>query len=132
MKQRLLTPGPSPVPEETLLELAKPVIYHRAPQFRAILAEVLEDLKYVFCTKNVVVPLTASGSGGMEAAIANCLPPGSKAICLVNGRFSERWRSLCKTFGAEVVAVEASYGQAVAPKQLSEALAKHPDAVAVT
>src|SRR5206468_4620519 len=102
MKQRLLTPGPSPVPEETLLELAKPVTYHRTAQFRAVLAEVLEDLKYVYCTRNTIVPLTASGTGGMEAAVANCVAPGSKAICLIAGRFGERWRSLCKAFGAEV------------------------------
>ena len=86
MKQRLLTPGPTAVPEDTLLELAKPVFYHRSAQFRQLLAEVQEDLQYVFCTKNVVVPLTASGTGGMEAAVANCLPPGSKAICLICGR----------------------------------------------
>jgi serine---pyruvate transaminase len=132
MKQRLMTPGPSPVPEETLLELAKPVTYHRTPQFRAILAEVLEDLKYVFCTKNLIAPITASGTGGMEAAVANCLPPGSKAICVHAGRFGERWRSLCKTFGVEVINVTAPYGQVVPPEQLSEALAKHPDAAAVT
>src|SRR5438552_16358492 len=131
MKQRLLTPGPSPVPEETLLELAKPVTYHRTPQFRAILAEVLEDLKYVFCTKNTVVPLTASGTGAMEAAVANCLPPGSKAICLIAGRFGERWRSLCKAFGVEPIAVSVPYGQAVQPEQLAKALAEHPDAAAV-
>jgi aspartate aminotransferase-like enzyme len=132
MKQRLLTPGPSPVPEETLLELAKPVTYHRAPQFRAVLSEVLEDLRYVYCTKNTVVPLTASGTGGMEAAVVNCLAPGSKAICLIAGRFGERWRSLCKAFGVEVVSVAVPYGQAVTPEQLSEALAKHPNAAAVT
>jgi len=132
MKQRLLTPGPSPVPEETLLELAKPVTYHRTPQFRAVLAEVLEDLRYVYCTKNVVVPLTASGTGGMEAAVVNCLAPGSKAICLIAGRFGERWRSLCKAFGVEVVGVAVPYGQAVTPEMLSDALAQHPDAAAVT
>jgi aspartate aminotransferase-like enzyme len=132
MKQRLLTPGPSPVPEETLLELAKPVTYHRTPQFRAVLTEVLEDLKYVFCTKNTIVPLTASGSGGMEAAVVNCLPPGSKAICLIAGRFGERWRNLCKAFGVEAVSVTVPPGQPVTPEQLSEALAAHPDAAAVT
>src|SRR5947209_13820525 len=98
MKQRLLTPGPTPVPEETLLELARPVTYHRTPQFRQVLAEVLEDLKYVYCTRQPVIPLTASGTGGMEAAVANCLPPGSKAICLIAGRWGERWRSICKAF----------------------------------
>jgi aspartate aminotransferase-like enzyme len=131
MKQRLLTPGPTPVPEETLLELAKPVVFHRTPEFRKLLAEVLEDLQYVFRTRNPIIPLTSSGTGALEAAVVNCLPPGSKAICLIAGRFGERWRSLCKAFGVEAVAVTAPYGQAVQPAQLERALAEHPDAQAV-
>jgi aspartate aminotransferase-like enzyme len=131
MKQRLLTPGPSPVPEETLLELAKPVPYHRTPEFRQILAEVLEDLQYVFRTRNPIIPLTSSGTGGMEAAVVNCLPPGSKAICLIAGRFGERWKSLCQAFGVETVNVVVPPGQAVQPEQLARALADHPDALAV-
>src|SRR5205085_12657687 len=131
MKQRLLAPGPTMVPEETLLELARPVTYHRTPQFRQTLAEVLDDLQYVYRTKNLVLPLTASGTGGMEAAVANCLPPGSKAICLIAGRFGERWKNLCKAFGIESINVTALYGLPVEPEQLQEALAKHPDAVAV-
>jgi aspartate aminotransferase-like enzyme len=131
MKQRLLTPGPTPVPEETLVELAKPVFYHRSAQYRRLLEEVLEDLKYVFCTRNTVIALTASGTGGMEAAVANCLPPGSKAICLMAGRWGERWRALCKAFGVEVVSVTCPYGQAIEPEQLTQALAQHPDAAGV-
>src|SRR5437764_6695461 len=131
MKQRLLTPGPTMVPEETLLELARPVTYHRTPQFRQTLAEVLEDLQYVYCTKNPVIPLTASGTGAMEAAVANCLPPGGKAICLVAGRFGERWRNLCQAFGVEPICVTAPPGQPVRPEQLAQALAQHPDAAGV-
>jgi aspartate aminotransferase-like enzyme len=131
MKQRLLTPGPTPVPEDTLLELAKPVFYHRSAAFRQLLAEVLDDLKYVYCTKNTVVPLTASGTGGMEAAVANALPPGSKAICLISGRWGERWRNVCKAFGVEPVSVTVPYGQAVQPDQLAQALKQHPDAAGV-
>jgi len=131
MKQRLLTPGPTPVPEETLLELARPMIFHRTPEFRKILAEVLEDLQHVFRTKNKVVPLTSSGTGALEAAIVNCLPPGSKAICLIAGRFGERWRNLCKAFNIEAICVTVPYGQAVQPEQLQRALADHPDALAV-
>jgi aspartate aminotransferase-like enzyme len=127
----MLTPGPTPVPEDTLLELAKPVFYHRSAQLRQLLAEVLEDLQYVFCTKNTVVPLTASGTGGMEAAVANCLPPGSKAICLIAGRWGERWRNLCKAFGVEPVSVTVPYGEPVRPEQLAAALAQHPDAAGV-
>ncbi len=131
MKQRLFTPGPTPVPEETLLELAKPVTYHRAAQFRQVLAEVLDDLRYVYCTKNPVLALTASGTGGMEAALANVVPPGGKAICLISGRFGERWRSLCKAFGVEAVNVTVPYGESVRPEQLAAALKQHPDAAAV-
>jgi len=131
MKQRLLTPGPSPVPEETLLELAKPVFYHRSAQFRQILGEVVEDLKYVYCTRNTIAVLTASGSGGMEAAVANCIAPGSKAVVAVAGKFGERWRSIAKAFGVEVVSVAVPYGQAVQPEQIEQALKEHPDAAAV-
>ena len=63
MKSRLFTPGPTPVPEETLLELAKPVTYHRSAEAKAILADVTEDLKYVFQTANPVMTLTSSGTG---------------------------------------------------------------------
>jgi aspartate aminotransferase-like enzyme len=131
MKFRLLTAGPTPVPEETLLELAKPVIYHRAPEFRKILAEVSADLQKLFCTRNTVLTLTSSGTGGLEAAIVNCLAPGRKAICLISGRFGERWRNLCKTFGIEAIGVTVPPGQAVKPEQLARALADHPDAAAV-
>lgn len=131
MKKRLLTPGPSPVPEETLLELAKPVVFHRTPEFRQMLAEVLADLQYVFCTRNSIIPLTSSGTGALEAAIANAVPPGSKAICLIAGRFGERWRSLCKAFGVQPIAVTVPHGQAVQPEQLAQALKEHPDARAV-
>jgi aspartate aminotransferase-like enzyme len=132
MKYRLLTPGPVPVPEETLLELAKPVIHHRTPEFRQILTEVLADLKYVFQTQQDVIPITSSGTGAMEAALVNAVPRGAKAICLHSGRFGERWHKLWTTFGVESVPVTAPYGQAVQPDQLAKALKDHPDAVAVS
>lgn len=131
LKPRLLTPGPTPVPEETLLELAKPVFYHRSATFRALLTEVTEDLKYVFCTKNPVLTLTASGTGGMEAALASSVPAGGKVICLISGRWGERWRNISNAFGFNVVSVTVPYGEAVAPAQLADALKQHPDAVAV-
>lgn len=131
MKQRLLTPGPTPVPEETLLEMARPMIYHRTPEFRAMLGEVLADLQKIFVTKNLIAPLTSSGTGGLEAALVNCVPPGGKVICLIAGRFGERWRSIAKAFGIEPVAVTVPLGQSVQPEQLEKALADHPDAAAV-
>src|SRR6516225_9685685 len=131
MKKRLLAPGPTPVPEETLLELAKPVVYHRTQEFRQMLADVLGDLQYVFQTRNSIIPLTSSGTGGLEAAVACCLPQDSKAICLIAGRFGERWRNLCKAFGVEAVSVTVPPGQSLQPEQLAKALAEHSDAAAV-
>lgn len=127
MKPRLFTPGPTPVPEETLLELAKPVTYHRSAEAKAILAEVSEDLKYVFQTAQPVFTLTCSGTGGMEAAVANTLAAGEKAILCTAGRWGERWRGILKAFGANIVAVEVPYGQAVTPEMLEKALAANPD-----
>jgi aspartate aminotransferase-like enzyme len=131
MKLRLFTPGPTPVPEETLLELARPVTYHRSPEAKAILAEVTDDLKYVFQTTQPVFTLTCSGTGGMEAAVVNTLAPGEKAILCTAGRWGERWRGILKAFGAQIVAVEVPYGKAVTPEMLADALGKHPDAKAV-
>jgi aspartate aminotransferase-like enzyme len=131
MKKRLMTPGPTPAPEEALLELAKPVFFHRSPEFRALLKEVITDLQYVFQSANPVCVLTSSGTGGMEAAVTNALAPGEKAILLTAGRWGERWRALGKTFGINVVAVEAPNGSAVKPEQLQAALAEHRDAAAV-
>jgi aspartate aminotransferase-like enzyme len=132
MKYRLLTPGPSPVPEETLLELARPVIHHRTPEFKQILTEVLDGLKYTLQTKHDVVPLTCSGTGAMEAALVNSVPRGAKALCLHAGRFGERWHNLWKAFGVESIPVTAPPGQAVTPEQLARALKEHADVVAVS
>lgn len=131
MKFRLLTPGPTPVPEETLLELAKPMIFHRTSEFRALLGEVLADLKQVFVTKNTVIPLTSSGSGALEAALVNSVPAGKKAIVCVAGKFGERWRNIAKAYGIEPIQVTVPWGKAVTPEMVEAALKDHPDAVAV-
>jgi len=92
---------------------------------------VLRDLQTVYCTKNPVIPLTCSGTGGLEASLVNSVPAGGKAICLIAGKFGERWKNICKAFGIEAVSVTVPYGQAVQPAQLEKALADHPDTVAV-
>ncbi|GBD35271.1 Serine-pyruvate aminotransferase [bacterium HR36] len=130
-KYRLLTPGPTPVPEEILLELARPVPHHRTPEARQVLAEVTEGLRYVFQTKHDVIPLTCSGTGAMEAALVHAAPRGAKALCLVAGKFGERWHHIWRTFGVESVAVTVPPGQVVTPAMLEAALRQHPDTQAV-
>ena len=77
-KPRLMTPGPANVPEDVLLELARPVIHHRSAEAKQVIVEVTEGLKEVFQTRNDVLILTASGTGAMEAAAVNTVPPGAR------------------------------------------------------
>lgn len=130
-KYRLLTPGPTQVPQAARLTLARQVLHHRTPEFRRLLAELLEGLKYVFQTRNDVVVLTCSGTGAMEAAVANLVPRGGKAIVLESGKFAERWRLICEAFGIEVVRGVVPWGEAFQAEQVARLLGQHPDAVAV-
>src|SRR5579864_5069916 len=87
MKYRLYTPGPTSVPEATLLELARPVRHHRTAEFRAMFAEVQTLLQYVFQTKQTVHTITGSGTAAAEAGIVSTLGAGKKALCVTNGKF---------------------------------------------
>ncbi len=130
-KKRLMTPGPTQVPEEALLSLAKQITHHRTPEFVKTLAEVLDGLKYVFQTSNDVIVLTSSGTGAMEAAVVNTVPRGGKAIVLNAGNFAERWAKICKAYGIEVIEHKVEWGQAVEAADVAALLKKHPDTVAV-
>lgn len=111
--------------------MAREISHHRTPEFRGLLAEVFAGLKYVFATENDVLLLTSSGTGAMEAAVVNCVPRGGKAIVLESGKFAERWRILCETFGIEVVRYEVPWGEVFDPAEVARLLEKHPDAAAV-
>ena len=130
-KPRLMTPGPAPVPEDVLLELARPVIHHRSAEAKEVITEVAAGLKEVFQTRNDVLILTSSGTGAMEAAVVNTVPPGGKAIILSAGYFAARWGNICKAYGINAVALDTEWGQAVDPEQVAQALKQHPDAVGV-
>lgn len=130
-KNYLLAPGPTPVPQEILLEGAKETIHHRTPQFMAILKETLEEAKIMFQTTNKVISMVASGTGAMEAAVVNTVMPGDKVIVVDGGKFGERWHKLCKAYGADVELIKIEWGDYVKPEQIKEALDSNPDAVAV-
>jgi aspartate aminotransferase-like enzyme len=130
-KPRLMTPGPAPVPEEVLLELARPVIHHRSAEAKQVIVEVAAGLKDVLQTSNDVMILTASGTGAMEAAVANAIPRGKKAIVLNAGWFALRWAKICAAFGIEVVSLDFEWGHPVDPSRVAKCLREHPDAVAV-
>ncbi|MDE3223854.1 MAG: alanine--glyoxylate aminotransferase family protein [Nitrospirota bacterium] len=131
LKRYLLAPGPTPVPPEVLLAMARPMIHHRAPEFDPIFQEVREGLKWLFQTRNDVLILASSGTGGMEGAVSNFLSPGDKALVINGGKFGERWGKLCKTFGAQVTEIKVEWGQSVDPKVVADALKKDPAIKAV-
>jgi len=130
-KERLLSPGPTPVPPEVLLELARPVIHHRTARNRAIVREATDGLKRVFLAKNDPLILASSGTGAMEAAVTNTVAAGEKAICIMGGKFGQRWSEICSAFGVEPVTIDVVWGEAVDPGAVAAALERHPDAAAV-
>jgi len=130
-KKRLMTPGPTEVPETSLLGMARQMGHHRTPEFRGLLAEVFVGLKYVFATENDVIVLASSGTGAMEAAVVNLVPRGGTAIVLESGKFAERWRKICETFGIEVVRYEVPWGEVFDPAEVARLLEQHPDTTAV-
>lgn len=130
-KTLLLTPGPTPVPEDVLEAMARPMIHHRHEPFRAVVEKVKEDLKYLFQTKNDVLILGSTGTGAMEGSVANLLSRGDKAIVVQAGKFGERWTEICEAYGVQAIPVDAEWGKAVDPEQVRAALDQAPDAKAV-
>ena len=115
-KNRLFTPGPTQLLPAAQLAMAAATMHHRTAEFRALYSRVLADLKAFVGTKNDVVLFTASGTGAMEAAVANLTSPGDKVLVVTAGKFGERWEGLAKAYGCVVDAVRATYGQTVTPQ----------------
>ncbi|HWZ83672.1 MAG TPA: alanine--glyoxylate aminotransferase family protein [Terriglobales bacterium] len=113
-KNRLFTPGPTPLLPQAQLAMASYGAHHRTADFRTLFSRVLADLREFIGTQNEVLVLTASGTGFMEAAVSNLVSPGEKVLVLTAGKFGERWVSLAKAFGCHVETVTAPYGQTFA------------------
>ncbi len=123
-RMRLFTPGPTSVPEEVLLEMARPVFHHRTQEYRTLFAEVSKLLQMVFQTANPVVTLSGSGTAGYEAAMINTIPQGGRVLALSNGKFAERWVTVAQRNNCEITVLKAEYGHAIPPEQVAEALGK--------
>jgi len=113
IKERLFTPGPTPLLLEAQARTLTATLHHRTEAFRQLLRETLENLKYFFNTQNDVLIFTSSGTGAMEGAVANLLSPGERVLVGTAGKFGERWLDLAKAYGVEAVKVEAPYGHPV-------------------
>jgi serine---pyruvate transaminase len=130
-KYQLMAPGPTPVPANVLLAMAQPVLHHRTPEYEAISIEVRAGLKRLFQTSQDVVPFTSSGTGAMEATVANTLSAGDTVLVLRAGKFGERWEEICRAYGITVIPLEAPFGETVPPEGFARALREHPEVKAV-
>jgi aspartate aminotransferase-like enzyme len=126
-KYRLMSPGPTPVPEEVLLKMADTIIHHRTPQFKAVLKDVNVKLKKIFCTENPVLIFASSGSGAMEASVVNLLSKGDKALIIRGGKFGERFGEICKAYGVGTVDCDVTWGNVADPTDIEKLLKENPD-----
>lgn len=122
-RYRLRLPGPTAVPERVRHALASPVLNHRGPEFAEILAETTALLRKVAGTANEMLLFACSGTGMMEASLANVLAPGDKALVIANGQFAERFATIAGALGARADMIDVPWGHAVDADILAARLA---------
>ena len=128
-KNRLFTPGPTPILPAAQTAMASFAMHHRTADFRALYSRVLADMKDFIGTRNDVLVLASSGTGVMEGSVSNLTSPGDKVLVLTAGKFGERWRDLAKAFGCVVEIVSVPYGETFALDEIRQKLT--PDIRAV-
>src|SRR5207245_3338489 len=121
-------PAPTPLPERAVRSMNRPMIDHRGPEFAAILAEITAGAKRVFKTKNDLLLLTSSGTGGLESAVANLVSPGDEVVVALCGNFGERFAALAAAYGADAARPAFEWGQPVDADDLAVVLQRHPKA----
>ena len=126
-KQRLLTPGPTPLLPKALHAMMGSDIHHRTEDFRSLYRAVLADLKEVMGTSNDVLTLVASGTGAMEASVSNLFSPGDRVIVCTAGKFGERWAEIAKAYGLDAILLQEEYGGAVSAQRVADTLKSQPN-----
>jgi len=130
-EQTLVAPGPTRVPPEVMQALARPVLHHRAPQFRSTLRRVRSGLQEIAGTENPVLLLACTGTAAMESAVVNLCGPGDAVLVVSAGYFGERWITLAERYGCDVVPLRYEWGAVPSPEDLGRALLARPDVKAV-
>lgn len=121
-QERLFTPGPTPLPPSVLEIMSHPMLHHRTGEFQTVLAKATAGLMHLFQTKQPVLTLTASGSAGLESAVANLARPGETVAVLNAGKFGERWQNIAKAYGLHVIELTRSWGHAFTAQEVGEFL----------
>lgn len=131
-RRNLRISGPTPLPGPVLSALGEQVVSHRGGEFRRRLRRVVERLGPIFGTREgIVLPFTASGTGGLEAAVVNLLAAGDRVLAARIGHFGERFAEVAQVYGARVEALDVPWGRATDPDELRDALRRAPDVRAV-
>jgi alanine-glyoxylate transaminase/serine-glyoxylate transaminase/serine-pyruvate transaminase len=129
----LLGAGPCPVEDRVMEAMTAPLIGHLDPLFLRCMDDIQSLLRYAFETENrVTIPISGTGSAGMEAAIVNCVEPGDEVVVCIKGVFGDRMREMVERAGGKVIEVRAEWGEAIDPAKIEEALSScHPRALAI-
>jgi aspartate aminotransferase-like enzyme len=130
-KNRLFTPGPTPILPAAQTAMASFTMHHRTADFRALYSRVLADMKDFIGTKNDVLVLASSGTGVMDGSVSNLTSPGDRVLVLSAGKFGERWRDLAKAFACAVEVVSVPYGETFMLDQVRQKLTSETRAVYV-
>lgn len=126
-KYRLMSPGPTPVPEKVLLDMADTIIHHRTPQFQAVLKDVNIKIKEVFRTCNPVFMFASSGTGAMEVSVVNLLSRDDKALVIRGGKFGERFAEICQAYGVKTVNYDVEGGIGASSLVIEKLLKENSD-----
>jgi len=122
----IMLPGPVAIHPRIYEVMSKPIIGHRTPEFVNLLEETLEKFKNLLKTKGFVAIFTGSSTSAMDAAICNCIEPGSKVLNIIQGKFSERWMDITKAYNCESIALKTEWGKGLRLKQVSKVLDENP------
>jgi aspartate aminotransferase-like enzyme len=128
---QLRIPGPTPVPDRVNRAMAAPMINHRGPEFKALLPELEAGLKWAFQTEHDMLIFPASGTGGLESAVANLVSPGERVLAVTIGAFGDRFADLAEAFGAQVIRYAPPWGEAADPQDLDDLLGSEPEVATV-
>lgn len=127
LKRYLLAPGPTPVPSDVLLAMAAPIIHHRSPDFVPVIDSAKKGLQWLYQTKNDVLIICSTGTGGMVGTVNNFFNRDDKVLVINGGKFGERWTNICRAYGLNVEEIVVEWGYAVKSEVVEEKLKKDKD-----
>lgn len=127
LEQQLRVPGPTPIPERVMRAAARPMINHRSPDAAVLIRDLVDGLRWGLQTDNDILLFPASGTGGLEAVVANLFSPGEPGLFCSIGSFGDRWADIGAAYGVDVTRLEVPWGEALDPEDVDRVLAEHPE-----